>query len=145
MENLVDVEINAVANDFSCSLTGDITYRFLSLKGDDGYSNWVRADLAEGAIVGDRATSPLTMTFPTAADRYSATDVEIELPLGTIMKKVISSYSHKQRRGSKQIAYRLSKPDDKAIWESLGPVKSKKKNGTYVSVIEIDGIKTEIH
>lgn len=118
--------ISAVQNDYSSRGRGYTYYSFAALPTDSGYTSWTRIDDLPGAIVKSRAFSGTN-----SAARHSSTEVEVELPDGTIVKTVAKG-AHRVD----VVRVRGSELTDDGV-KFVG--NTKRPNGEWGTVIEVDG------
>ena len=95
------LEIDYIKNHFTCSGKGACCITFAALPdGKGGYLPSERLDRIPGALITQSAE--ICRGGGSSYQRHSSGTVEIELPVGTIVKEVAahaSSHRHKQTRG----------------------------------------------
>ena len=122
--------IKQIEKDISASgKSGSTIYRFVSLKNGSEYAPFIKPENA-GGIVMSRAGNSMS-----AADRHSSTDIDIDLPDGTLIKEV-----DKTSRGSTTRVYIVEDDDSKPV-KYIG---ARKNDGAWDTVIEIDGERVTI-
>lgn len=110
----------------STGKTGTSLYTFVALPRGGGYAPFARPDLI-GGIVMSRAGSSMR-----AEDRHSATEVEVDLPEGSVVKSVAKD----QRGGRSEITVQVVRNAALAAAKYIG---ARKNGAAWDTVIEIDG------
>jgi len=131
------VEIKQAERSISSTGTsGYVKYRFVSLPDGAGYSRFCRPDLIRSAITKSKVGYSMR-----AADRNSETLVEVDLPVGTILKVVKKPVQDK----TSATCYRLTE-DGKWSSDGVEYIGSSKNAGDcWVCVVEIDGARHHIN
>lgn len=139
----VTMLMDAVKNNLSCKGRGTITYEFVALpKAEGGWGEFRRLDQIEGAIINSRAAYCGGVGYSRSADRHSETEVEIDLPVGTLNKTVKKNVG--QGYGSEIDFYILTLAENgEGQWKHLGKGRSKKTATGWVSIVDIDGVRHE--
>src|SRR3990167_3812184 len=96
-------KISAVKNDYSARMRGCSYFRFAALpRAEGGYLAWTRVDELPGAIITSRAVSGTN-----ASARCSSTDVEVDLPEGTLIKRAARNAAEgRQQQGGNTMSAR---------------------------------------
>ena len=116
-------------------MRGYTHFKFASIKGDDGnYSPWVRVDLLPDAKI----LSHAFMTGTDAKARHSSTDVEIDLPDGTIIKTVEIIWNSMVRNKTSTAFIEIIR-DGKLTFDGIKFVEEKRQDDYWATVIELDG------
>jgi len=125
------LQLNAVRNDFNASMKGGTYENFVWLPIEGGYSNGVRADRLDGAVVLSRHTKVNPHAgYATAYERKSATEVEVDLPAGAI--KVYTGGPSAKRL------------DEAGEWKDIDYVGPVRRAETFFIAVEIDGERVEL-
>lgn len=130
----ITVSLSAISRSISSTgRSGHTDFVFLSMPRDGGYGQWARPDNIDGALITSRVSYGHY-----SADRHSSTDLELDLPVGTLRKTVRKDV----QRGSTTEVERLTAS---GAWESLKFVGNKKTaSGGWLTVVEIDGQRVEV-
>lgn len=122
-------------------MKGTNTYRFIALPSADGkgWQPFVLGSELEGAIINSRASYLEDRTWAYRSERESFTEVEVDLPVGTLMKRVVKRVG--RGFGSTTNIFRLSEEEED--WEFVAEGKTKKTATGWVTVADIDGIRYE--
>lgn len=126
----MQIKIAQTNRDISSSGKGSTIFRFVCLP---GATRWTKPSALDGAVLLEQVS-----WGHRTDDRHSATSVEVDLPVGTLLREFVRDETDRSR--SKTSVERL---DAAGEWQKL-PHKTVRRGDGWVTVVTVDGEQLEI-